>query len=144
LADISAIQYRLELIGLSGSIVHLSRRFRAGDRNNIGKHDYDAMRSSHNSRRRQIAIALQRRHVMRALIVAVTALATVSIAGTALAQQQQRSVRDMMNDMKARYGQTFEQCQSLATSRGYRLSDDEYEGRLVMMFIEGCIMGKQR
>jgi hypothetical protein len=49
----------------------------------------------------------------------------------------------MMNDMKTRYGQTFEQCQALATSRGYRLSDDEQEGRLVMMFIEGCIMGKQ-
>jgi hypothetical protein len=50
----------------------------------------------------------------------------------------------MMNDMKGRYGQTFEQCQALATSRGYRLSDDEYECRAVMMFIEGCIMGKQR
>lgn len=81
---------------------------------------------------------------MRALIVAVTALVTFSIAGAALAQQQLRSVRDMMNDMKARYGQTFDQCQALATSRGYRLSDDEQEGRAVMMFIEGCIMGKQR
>jgi len=79
---------------------------------------------------------------MRALIFAIMALATVSTAVTALAQQQ-RSVRDMMNDMKVRYGQTFEQCQALATSRGYRLSDSEYEGRLVMMFIEGCIMGKQ-
>jgi hypothetical protein len=94
-------------------------------------------------RRRKSATALQRRHVMRALIVAVTALATISIASTALAQQQQRSARDMMNDMKARYGQTFDQCQALATSRGYRLNDDEYD-RSVVMFIEGCIMGKQR
>jgi len=78
---------------------------------------------------------------MKALVIAV--LVTVGIGSTALAQQQ-RSVRDMMNDMKARYGQTFEECQTLATSRGYRLSDDEQEGRLVMMFIEGCIMGKQR
>jgi hypothetical protein len=78
---------------------------------------------------------------MNALVIAI--LVTVGIASTALAQQQ-RSVRDMMNDMKARYGQTFEQCQALATSRGYRLTDDEYEGRAVMMFIEGCIMGKQR
>jgi len=78
---------------------------------------------------------------MNALVIAL--LVTVGIASTALAQQQ-RSVRDMMNDMKARYGQTFEECQALATSRGFRLSDDEYEGRLVMMFIEGCIMGKQR
>ena len=77
---------------------------------------------------------------MKAL--AIAALVTVGIASTAVAQQ--RSVRDMMNDMKTRYGQTFEQCQALATSRGYRLSDDEQEGRLVMMFIEGCIMGKQR
>ena len=80
---------------------------------------------------------------MRALIVAITALATVGVAGTALAQQQ-RNVRDMMTDMRATHGQTFEQCQALAVSRGYRLSDDEYDGRLVMMFIEGCIMGQQR
>lgn len=79
---------------------------------------------------------------MRALTVAIAVLATTSIASTALAQQ--RSVRDMMNDLKARHGQTFEQCQALATSRGYRVSDDEVEGRAVMMFIEGCIVGKQR
>jgi hypothetical protein len=78
---------------------------------------------------------------MNAFVIAI--LVILGIASTALAQQQ-RSVRDMMNDMKARYGQTFEECQALATSRGYRLSDDEQEGRAVMMFIEGCIMGKQR
>jgi len=78
---------------------------------------------------------------MSALVIAV--IVTVGIGSAAIAQQQ-RSVRDMMNDMKARYGQTFEECQALATSRGYRLSDDEQEGRAVMMFIEGCIMGKQR
>jgi hypothetical protein len=78
---------------------------------------------------------------MHALVIAV--LVTVGINNTAFAQQQ-RNVRDMMNDMKARYGQTFDQCQALATSRGYRLSDSEQEGRLVMMFIEGCIMGKQQ
>ena len=78
---------------------------------------------------------------MHALAAAI--VVTVSLGNTALAQQT-RSVRDMMNDMKARYGQTFDQCQALATSRGYRLSDNEQEGRLVMMFIEGCIMGKQQ
>jgi len=78
---------------------------------------------------------------MNAFVIVV--LVTVGIGSTALAQQQ-RSVRDMMTDMKARYGQTFDQCQTLATSRGYRLSDNEQEGRLVMMFIEGCIMGKQQ
>src|SRR5215510_7424410 len=79
---------------------------------------------------------------MHALLIAV--LVSVGIGSTVLAQQQQRSVRDMMNEMKARYGQTFDQCQALATSRGYRLSDSEQEGRLVTMFIEGCIMGKQQ
>jgi hypothetical protein len=79
---------------------------------------------------------------MRALIVAIAALATVSIASTALAQQ--RSVRDMANDMKAKHGPTFDQCQNLAASRGYRMGDDEFEGRAVLMFIEGCIMGQQR
>ena len=78
---------------------------------------------------------------MHALATAI--IVTVSVGSTALAQQT-RSVREMMNDMRARYGQTFEQCQALATSRGYRLSDDEQDGRLVMMFIEGCIMGRQR
>ena len=78
---------------------------------------------------------------MNALVIAV--LLIVGITSTALAQQQ-RGVREMMSEMRARYGQTFEQCQALATSRGYRLSGDEEEGRAVMMFIEGCIMGKQR
>jgi hypothetical protein len=78
---------------------------------------------------------------MRALATGI--IVTVSVGSIALAQQT-RSVREMMNDMRARYGQTFEQCQALATSRGYRLSDDEADGRLVMMFIEGCIMGRQR
>jgi len=52
----------------------------------------------------------------------------------------------MINDMKVRYGQTFDQCQALAVSRGYRLGDDDSEGdaRAVKMFIEGCIMGQQR
>jgi len=72
---------------------------------------------------------------------AIAIFVAVSLGSAAHAQRQ--SVRDMMNDMKSRYGQTFEQCQALATSRGYRLSDDEQEGRAVMMFIEGCIMGKQ-
>lgn len=77
---------------------------------------------------------------MKTLIIA--AVVTVGIASTSFAQQ--RTVRDMMNDMRATYGQTFEACQDLATSRGYRLSgDDENEGRAVAMFILGCIMGRQ-
>lgn len=61
-----------------------------------------------------------------------------------VAHAQTRNVNDMMDEMKVKYGQTFDQCQELATSRGYRLSNqDESETRAVMMFIEGCIMGKQ-
>lgn len=78
---------------------------------------------------------------MRVLTIAM--LLAVGIGSTALAQQK-RTVREMMTDMKAKYGQTFDDCQALATSRGYRLGDNEEEGRAVMMFIEGCIMGKQR
>ena len=78
---------------------------------------------------------------MKALAIAT--LVAIGIGSTALAQQQ-RSARDMMNDMKARYGQTFEQCRDLAVARGYRLDDDDNIDRGVMMFIEGCIMGNQR
>jgi hypothetical protein len=79
------------------------------------------------------------KHVTRSLAIAT--LVTASIAGTALAQQ--RSARDMMNDMRAKHGKTFADCQSLAISRGYNLSDNEFESRAVAMFVEGCIMGKQ-
>jgi hypothetical protein len=81
---------------------------------------------------------------MRNLIVVSLTLVTVSIASSALAQQERRSVSDRMNDMKARHGQTYEQCQALAESRGYRLSDPSQDGNAIMMFIEGCIMGRQR
>jgi len=83
---------------------------------------------------------------MRALIVVVATLATVSIASTAFAQQK-RTGRDMINDMKAKYGETFERCQSLAISRGHNLRDDSVEvgaSEPFMMFIEGCIMGQQK
>ena len=82
-------------------------------------------------------------HVMRSLVIATLVTTSIaSIASTALAQQ--RSARDMMNDMKAKHGKTFDDCQSLATSRGYSLNDNEFDSRAVAMFVEGCIMGKQR
>jgi hypothetical protein len=77
---------------------------------------------------------------MRSLVIAT--LVTASIASTALAQKQ--SARDMMNEMKAKYGKTFEECQSLAVSRGYNLTDNENESRAVAMFVMGCVLGKQR
>jgi len=81
---------------------------------------------------------------MNKLAIAISV--AVGIGSAAHAQQQQRTVREMVNDMKARYGQTYDQCQALAMSRGYRLNEDDNDSgaRSVMMFIEGCIMGKQR
>jgi len=81
---------------------------------------------------------------MRAVIVAAVVFAAVSAANPALAQKRNASA--MLSDMKAKYGNTFDQCQSLAASRGYRLGDvnDEYEGMGLAMFVEGCIMGQQR
>ncbi len=81
---------------------------------------------------------------MKTLTIATVAVVAFGIAGTAHAQQ--RSAREMMADMKARYGQTFEQCQNLASSRGYRFQEagENSDNRAVMMFIEGCIMGSQR
>jgi hypothetical protein len=81
---------------------------------------------------------------MRAVIVAAAIVAALSVASPAVAQK--RNARDMLTDMQAKFGPTFQQCQSLATSRGYRLGDtaDEYEGMGLAMFIEGCIMGQQR
>ena len=51
---------------------------------------------------------------MRVLIT--TILVTFTICSNAIAQQ--RSVGNMVNDMRARHGQAFEQYQALATSRG--------------------------
>jgi hypothetical protein len=79
---------------------------------------------------------------MHAMVIAI--FVAIGILSTAQAQQQ-RTVRDMVSDMKARYGQTYEQCQALAISRGYNLNnfDETGENRAIMMFIEGCIMGTQ-
>jgi hypothetical protein len=82
---------------------------------------------------------------MYKLAIAISVVVAIGSAAHAQ-QQQQRTVREMVNDMKARYGQTYDQCQALAMSRGYRLNEDDNDSgaRSVMMFIEGCIMGKQR
>ena len=77
--------------------------------------------------------------------LAIAALVTVSIAGPAFAQK--KSARAMMDEMKAKYGQTFTQCQAIATSRGFNLrdmGDNDSEAVNAVMFIEGCVMGRQR
>src|SRR5215510_9574488 len=54
----------------------------------------------------------------------------------------QRPRPDERNEVEV--SSILERCQALATSRGNRLNDGEYKARAVMMFIEGCIMGRQR
>jgi hypothetical protein len=76
---------------------------------------------------------------MRSIVIAIA----VSVIATGAFAQQKRSMSEWMSDMRAKHGKTFEQCQSLATARGYRLTDSEFESRPVMMFIEGCVVGKQ-
>jgi hypothetical protein len=70
------------------------------------------------------------------LVTIVTVVASPAVS-------QQRSVGVWIDDMRVKYGKTFEQCQALATARGYRLNDQELEARPIMMFIEGCIVGRQ-
>jgi hypothetical protein len=93
---------------------------------------------------RRFAITLQKEtHVTR--ILAIATLVAVGIAGPALAQT--KSARAHMNEMKTKYGQTFDQCQAIATSRGFNIrdmGDNDSEMVNAVMFIEGCIMGKQR
>ena len=80
---------------------------------------------------------------MRTVATLAATLVTIVTVITSPAVAQQRSVSAWVDDMRAKYGKTFEQCQALATARGYRLSDPEAEARPVMMFIEGCIAGRQ-
>lgn len=80
--------------------------------------------------------------MIRSLVIAT--IVTVSVAGPALAQK--KSAGAMMTEMKAKYGQTFDQCHAIATSRGFNLrdmGDNDSEMVNAVMFIEGCIMGKQ-
>jgi hypothetical protein len=82
---------------------------------------------------------LSGRKLMRALVFAATVV-TVALTSSAFAQQGNMQAR--MNEMKAKDPQGFAACQTLATSRGYRLGQSDYEGQAAMMFIEGCLMGR--
>jgi hypothetical protein len=76
---------------------------------------------------------------MKTLTMAV--IVAIGIGGAAVAQQH--TTRDRMYELRTKHGETFEQCRDLAVARGWRLDDDDID-HSVMMFIEGCIMGKQR
>ena len=53
-----------------------------------------------------------------------------------------RAMRTMMADMKAKDPQGYAACEALARQRGYSTSGDL--GTSTMMFIDGCLSGKQR
>ena len=78
---------------------------------------------------------------MRAIILAITAVVAVSFAAPV---QAQKSVHQQMEEMKAKDPRGFNACQNLASSRGYRLGQQDYEGKALMDFITGCLMGRHR
>ena len=49
-----------------------------------------------------------------------------------------------MDEMKAKDPQGFGACQTLASQRGYRTTQTDYEAQALMNFISGCLMGRQR
>ena len=82
------------------------------------------------------------------IIHAITAAITLGVAAAmlastpSLAAPKAKGMRAMMTEMKAKDPQSFGACQALAKQRGYRTDEGMETG--VMMFIEGCMMGKQR
>jgi hypothetical protein len=83
---------------------------------------------------------------MRPMVVAVTAVVTMSVAGAVLAPSSvlaapKQSMRTQMEAMRAKDPQSFAACEMLARQRGLSTAD---LGNNLMMFIDGCMMGKQR
>jgi hypothetical protein len=83
---------------------------------------------------------------MRAVTIAVTALILAGVATSVVAAPSPRmaQMKAHMAAMQASNPQGFAACQSLASSRGYRIGqphDYEYWG--LISFIDGCLMGKQ-
>jgi hypothetical protein len=84
---------------------------------------------------------------MRKIVVAITTAITFGVAGAMLVSNPalaapKKSMRAMMAEMKAKDPQSFAACQDLARDRGYR-GGEVQSSPSVMMFVEGCMMGKQ-
>ena len=75
-----------------------------------------------------------------AFMFATTAL-TTSFTTDAVAQSK-KTVRAKMAEMKAKDPQNYEACFALARQRGFRPDSETSSG--IMMFVDGCIMGRQR
>ena len=83
---------------------------------------------------------------MRTIMLAITAVVAFGLTVPAhAARMSTQTVHRHMVEMKAQDPIGFDACQSLATSRGYRIAQpSEYENKAVMDFIAGCLMGRQR
>ena len=83
---------------------------------------------------------------MRSIILAATAVVAVGFTVPAhAAKMGNKTIHRHMEDMKAQDPAGFNACQSLASSRGYRIGmTSEYENKALVDFISGCLMGRQR
>ena len=84
---------------------------------------------------------------MRATLFGLVALLVSGIAIPVLAAPSGRmtAMKSKMAEMQARDPQGFASCQALAASGGYRIAKpNDYEYVVVVSFIDGCLMGKQR
>jgi hypothetical protein len=87
--------------------------------------------------------------LMRPMFVAIAAIITMSFAGAALAPSpalaasKMKMMRAKMDEMRAKDPQSFAACQTLARQRGFNADDPSNGGNGLMMFIDGCMMGKQ-
>ena len=89
---------------------------------------------------------------MRSMIVAITAVMTVSFATAVLTAgvatpvfaqtAQTKTVKEKMADMKAKDGKSYAECLTLATQRGF--ARDPETNSDAMMFVNGCMAGRQR
>jgi hypothetical protein len=77
---------------------------------------------------------------MRTLTAVIAAVLAVGIATPSFAATK-KSVRTHMAEMKAKDPQNYSACTALAEQRGFRADTETPSG--LMMFIDGCITGKQ-
>jgi hypothetical protein len=92
------------------------------------------------------------RNVMRTIVLAITTVMTVSVATAVLTAgvatpvfaqtAQTKTVKQKMADMKAKDGKSYAECLTLATQRGF--ARDPESNSDAMMFVDGCMAGKQR
>ena len=82
---------------------------------------------------------------MRSIILAATAVAVCFTVPANAARMNNKTISQHMEQMKAQDPAAFNACQTLASSRGYRIGmTAEYENKALMDFISGCLMGRQR